>query len=73
MGRWLTPDTAGGDTVCRVLVIPVEYLPSVNGALQLLADANNWEMAGTATPEEAADLMQQMVEDYYNATDGSCP
>lgn len=65
MRAFLTPDTPGGDTVRRVLVIPVEFLSSVNGALEILAEAENWEQYGTMTPQEAADEMRAVIDDYY--------
>ena len=73
MLRWLTPDAASGDTVCRVLVIPVELLDSVNGALQELTYSYNWEEFGTMTPDEAAALCLQMVMDYYSSDGEGCP
>lgn len=73
MQGWLTPDAAGGSTVCRVLVIPIEYLASVDGALEELTETFNWEAYGSATIGDATDLMRTMVDDYYDSTDGSCP
>lgn len=70
---WLTPDTAGGQTVCRVLVIPLELLPAVGGALGELADPDNWEPSGSMTPDQAAELAQTMIDDFYNSTGGGCP
>ena len=65
MQAWLTPNAAGGNTVRRVLVIPVELETSVNGALQELAEVYNWEPYGTMTPDEAAALADDMLEGYY--------
>jgi hypothetical protein len=65
MRAWLTPDTPSGDTVRRVLHIPVEYLASVNGALEQLTEETNWEQYGAETPEQAAERMNEMMEAYY--------
>jgi len=65
MNRWLTPNAAGGETARRVLSIPVELLPHVNGALQQLTEVWNWEQDGTMTPDQAAALSAAMMEEYY--------
>jgi len=62
---WLTPDAPSGDTTRRVLVIPVEFLSSVNGALEELTEAENWEQYGALTPDQAAAAMRVMVDEYY--------
>lgn len=65
MNAWLTPDAPDGSTVRRVLVIPLSYLPAVNGALEELTNAFNWEEFGDQTPDEAAAEMFSLVEAYY--------
>lgn len=60
---WLTPDAptlTGG----RILFIPDTYRPAVNGALLELANKWNWEQFGDETPEDAAERMRVMFEDY---------
>jgi len=70
---WDTPNTAGGQTVCRVLIIPIELEVSVNGALEELADELSWTQVGTMTREEAADLSRAMLELYYTSDGDGCP
>lgn len=67
MNAYLTPDAPSGDPVGRVLYIPDTLLPSVNGALQELAEEYNWEAFGDMTPEDAAYACQLMLEDYYES------
>lgn len=67
MNAYLTPDAPSGDPVGRVLYIPDTLLPSVNGALQELAEEYNWEAFGDMTPEDAAYTCQLMLEDYYES------
>ena len=59
MLAWLTVD-GPGDAVCRALVVPVNFVPMVMGALGELCDASNWEQHGTMTPEECAEVMSEM-------------
>lgn len=65
MQAWLTPDAPSGVTIRRVLHIPVELLSSVNGALQELTEAYNWEQYGALTPEQTAALCETMLGEYY--------
>ena len=68
-GSWLTPPaTPVIHTVCRRLLIPAQYLPAVRGALELLTEAWNWEQFGIETPDEAAQLMRDMMD----AWEGDC-
>ncbi len=64
---WLTPETAAGSIACRRLHVPVELLPVVNGALLHLVEDFNWELHGTMTVEEAIDLCQAMIDDYWDS------
>lgn len=61
---WLTPSEEG-DTVYRLLRIPVGFITHVNGALCSLEYVWNWEQYGTLTPEECAEAMQNMVTRYF--------
>lgn len=64
---WLTPDlVTPTDFICRRVRIPndIGYISAVNGALLSLAEVENWEKLGTATPEEAAENMATMYWDY---------
>lgn len=67
MLAWLTPDSSVADGVihCRLLAIPTEYLPMVNGALGYLGEVWNWEQQGDITPDTAALAMQALIEGYY--------
>lgn len=61
---WLTPDSEGG-FVSRPLYIPAEIVSHVSGALIELTDPARWEQFGTLTPDQCADLAQQMLTAYY--------
>lgn len=65
---YLTPDTAPGNTRCRVLVIPddKEWLALVTGALSELTHSYNFETFGTATPEETAQAFRDMLALYVD-------
>lgn len=65
---YLTPDTAPGNTRCRVLIIPddKEWLALVTGALSELTHAYNFEEFGTATPEETAQAFRDMLALYVD-------
>lgn len=69
MNGWLTPDTEGG-IVCRSLRIPSNFVPMVSGALGLLCQWYNWEGFGTLTPDECAEIMQNMWNAYISG--GGC-
>jgi microcystin-dependent protein len=60
---YLTPDAEGG-IIYRLLAIPSEFLPSVDGALSELADYWNWELFGALTPEECASRMLTMLDGF---------
>lgn len=64
---WLTGDTIPTiDFVCRRVVIPndLALIIAVNGALDELTNAYNWEQFGTVTPDEAATAMNVMFAQY---------
>lgn len=69
---WLTPDgpipTA---KICRLVRIPddIFFIGDVNGALLALTQQYNWEEEGTLTPEECADAMFDMWNDFTNGMD----
>lgn len=68
---WLTPDLpAPTDVFCRRLTIPnrLEFIMAVNGALVDLTRPYNWEKFGSMTPEEAAELMQTMLQEYFTSS-----
>lgn len=54
--------------VCRRLIIPAQYLPTVHGALHELTQEYNWEQFGTDTPAQAAEKMLDMLDDW----EGDC-
>lgn len=62
---WHTPAQAAGDYTCRLLRIPDELLPVVNGALLELVKDWNWQEYGTMTIDEATDLMMTMIEQSW--------
>lgn len=70
---WLTPDTIPTATICRRLIIPneLDIITAVNGAIDLLCQAKNWELFGAITPEEIATAMQDMFWQYAE-TDAAC-
>lgn len=62
-GRWLTPDTPAGLTVCRRFRLPIELNPAFSGAIGYLTDSDNWEQFGDLTPEQAAELAFEVTQD----------
>jgi len=65
---YLTPESIPEGTVCRPLLIPnsSEWLAIVSGALTELIKSWNWEQQGAVTVQEALDLMQTMIDNYYS-------
>jgi len=63
---YLTPDTIPGNTTCRVLLIPDDegFIAVVTGALQSLVFPENWQKDGILTPDEAADAMMPMFDNF---------
>lgn len=63
---YLTPDDIPGDTTCRVLLIPdnTDWIAIVTGAIQELSFTYNWEQFGTVTPQECADAMFTMLNEF---------
>jgi len=70
--KWLTPDTAPSDRVCRKILIPnaVDWLALVNGCLLSLVYPFNFEPYGTSTPEETALVFRSVFDDF--ALKGEC-
>lgn len=60
-GKWLTPDDPPGDLRWFRVYVPEGdgYESALRGALCLLADADNWELFGSATPEEVAQAFEE--------------
>jgi len=63
---WLTPDVeeleANRDE--RVICVPGSLWYLVGGALDLLAQAENWEEFGDATPDDMAQFFADVLDDY---------
>jgi len=60
---WLTGDDEPGALVCRRVFCPSNYWFALYGALEILGTPENWEQAGTTTPDEIAEAFAlAMVE-----------
>jgi len=72
VGRFLTPNNAPTDRICRRVVIPnaADWIALVSGALNELIYPYNFEPYGTATPEQAASIFGTMFDDY--SLKGNC-
>lgn len=70
-GRWITPNETGDSNIARCLSVPEFLQPAVNGALQDLTFADNWEQVGDLTPEECAAAMVDVLSTYYESEDCS--
>lgn len=70
---YLTPETIPGTTQCRILLLPdsVEWIAIITGALEALADPESWQKYGALTPEQCAERMRQMIDDFV--FNGACP
>ena len=71
---WLTPDEIPEDDACRPLFIPnsSDWLAIVSGAILPLTRTWNWEQFGTLTPEQCADRMLLLMEQYYSGECNDC-
>lgn len=71
--RWLTPDTPPAETICRVLTIPADFdwLALVAGAIVELTNPDNFELQGSATPQDCADIFTVMF-DAFSMNQGVC-
>ena len=63
---YLTPDSSAfsSATVGRSLCIPFELLYLIDGAVQELTKAENFEQFGTATPEECAEYFTELLDTW---------
>src|SRR5574337_115506 len=66
MVGYLTPDDVPAEQICRVILIPNSeaWIAVVTGALNSLAEAQNWQPQGVLTPEEAAAAWLPHFDDY---------
>lgn len=58
--KFLTPDYGTGLAV-RTIVVPVYLLPTVTGMLLDAATVEAWEEFGTATAEQCADDVENLI------------
>lgn len=67
MNAWLTPDIEqlSGSLDTRFISVPGSLWYLVSGALILLADERNWEMSGTATPDEMAGFFADVLDEFW--------
>ena len=63
---YLTPNTAPGDTLCRVLFIPndLDWLAQVTGALEELTFPYNWEAFGSSSVDDTVAEMVKMFDAF---------
>jgi microcystin-dependent protein len=63
---WLTPDESqlSESQVERTVRLPGSLWSYVTGALALLAEVENWEEFGDATPEDTAQFFADVLDDY---------
>lgn len=64
---YLTPNSIPTETICRVLRIPndLDLIGAISGALLELTYSYNWEQYGTETPEDTAQAMLLMVNNFF--------
>jgi hypothetical protein len=68
-GRWITPDAPGDVTVSRCISVPINLLPALGGALDLLAESRNWEQIGTMSADDVADAFRVIIDAFYESED----
>lgn len=63
---WLTPNESqlSESQVERTVRLPGSLWSFITGALNLLAEAENWEEFGDATPEDTAQFFADVLDDY---------
>lgn len=63
---YLTPSAIPADSVCRVLFVPndQEFIANVTGAIQTLTFPEQWVKYGVLTPQQAADALIPMFDDF---------
>lgn len=66
VNAWLTPDESqlSESQVERTVRLPGSLWSYVTGALALLAEAENWEEFGDATPDDMAQFFADVLDDY---------
>lgn len=64
--KFITPDAADFNEVCRVLTIPAGYAAVVMGALFELTYGYRWEVGGDSI-EDAIDKMSAMIDAAYES------
>lgn len=62
--KWVTPASFSGVTVTRTIVVPVECLSDLDGALYELADPDNWETQGGETVDDTVTKMNDMIDAF---------
>lgn len=62
--KWIAPDSLSGATITRTIVIPVECLFQVDGALTELGDLDNWQQSGALTVDDLVVAMDDMFDAY---------
>ena len=69
MRAWLTPDSSqfAEDQRTRFLRVPGPLLYYVTGALMLLAESENWEGFGDATPEETSQFFSDIFDEFVES------
>lgn len=69
MTGYLTPDTNPTARYSRRLRLPddLQFIANVSGALLELADPDSWTAYGSMTPDQAAALAMEMIEEYWNS------
>lgn len=63
---YLTGSNPGAARVCFTFAVPDDlyFRAAVRGAILVLADPEMWEDVGDLTPQEAADLASDMLENH---------
>lgn len=66
VNAWLTPDVDDflESQTERCIVLPGSLWSFVTGALTLLAESENWEQYGDATPEDTSQYFADVLEGY---------
>lgn len=69
---YLTPEAPTGEHVCRRLVVPLELLSQVNGAILELTKPWNWEqLPGQMDVDDTLQLVWAMWAEYANSVEVS--
>jgi len=72
--RWLTPNTPASDFICRRLLIPngEDWIAIVTGALNELIYSYNFELYGSETPVNTAEIFSIMFDHFCFDDDPGC-